>query len=166
MSSKTFLAVCVLRPGMELAQLQLDKYTSEQVTFSPHNLLPKDQRSLVEGVLVFGLHCPVNAEFMDLYPNIRVISCIGSGTDAIDVEEAIKRGIKVGNTGPEVAETVADHAFALLLASARRVVESDAICRSSPNFKKVLKTHFIFIMCLCFKNLFLFLRTTGIPEHQ
>ena len=50
------------------------------------------------------------------------------GTDNVDLEEAERRGVAVGNTPGVLTETTADLAFALILAAARRVVEAaDAV---------------------------------------
>ncbi len=60
---------------------------------------------------------------MDAAPKLRVISNYAVGFDNIEVEEATKRGIIVGNTPGVLTDTTADFAFALLMAAARRVVE-------------------------------------------
>jgi len=52
------------------------------------------------------------------------------GYNNIDVEYARERGIVVVNTPGVLTETTADLAFALLLASARRVVEGDSFMRN------------------------------------
>jgi glyoxylate reductase len=52
------------------------------------------------------------------------------GFDNIEVQEATKRGIIVGNTPGVLTDTTADFAFALLMAAGRRVVEGDRIVRA------------------------------------
>ena len=52
------------------------------------------------------------------------------GYDNIDVAAATERGILVTNTPGVLTETTADLAFALLLATARRVVEGDRLTRA------------------------------------
>ena len=52
------------------------------------------------------------------------------GFDNIDVVEATKRGIPVGNTPGVLTETTADFAFALLMAAGRRVSEGDRYTRA------------------------------------
>lgn len=56
-------------------------------------------------------------------PGLKVISNCAVGYDNINVAEATRRGIPVGNTPGVLTDTTADFAFALLLAAARRVVE-------------------------------------------
>jgi len=62
-------------------------------------------------------------------PGLKVISNCAVGFDNIDVTEATRRGIPVGNTPGVLTDTTADFAFALLMAAARRVVEADGFVR-------------------------------------
>jgi D-3-phosphoglycerate dehydrogenase len=57
--------------------------------------------------------------------SIRIIANYGVGYNNIDVEYASQRGIVVTNTPDPVIEPTAEHAFALMLAAARRVSECD-----------------------------------------
>ena len=58
-----------------------------------------------------------------MLPRLKVIADIAVGYNNIDVEAATKRGIRVSNTPGVVTDSTADLAFALMLASARRLVE-------------------------------------------
>jgi len=62
---------------------------------------------------------------LDAAPKLRVLSQVAAGLDNIDIPAATKRDIMVGYTPGVLAKSTADLAFALLLAVARRVVESD-----------------------------------------
>ncbi len=81
-----------------------------------------------------GLFCllteKIDAELFDAAPNLRVVSNMAVGFDNIDVAEATKRGIPVGNTPGVLTETTADFAFALLMAAGRRVSEGDRYTRA------------------------------------
>ena len=55
---------------------------------------------------------------------LKVVSQMAVGVDNVDVEACRARGIPVGNTPGVLTETTADMAWALILASARRVVEA------------------------------------------
>jgi hydroxypyruvate reductase len=70
------------------------------------------------------------ADLMRQLPSLGLIACNGVGLDRIDVEEAARRGIRVGNTPGVLTEDVADLAVALMYAIARRVVEADRFVRS------------------------------------
>jgi lactate dehydrogenase-like 2-hydroxyacid dehydrogenase len=61
--------------------------------------------------------------------NLKVVSQFGVGVDNIDVPACTRRAVAVGNTPGILTETTADGAFALLMASARRVTEGYAYVR-------------------------------------
>ncbi|GAB4446264.1 MAG: D-glycerate dehydrogenase [Anaerolineae bacterium] len=84
----------------------------------------------VEGILSL-LTATIDSAVMDAAgPRLKVISNYAVGFDNVDVDEATRRGIPVGNTPGVLTETTADFAFGLLLAAARRVVEADAYTRA------------------------------------
>jgi len=58
-------------------------------------------------------------------PSLRVVSTYGVGLDHVDVQACTRRGVFVGHTPNVVTDATADLAMALLLATARRVVEAD-----------------------------------------
>ncbi len=60
---------------------------------------------------------------------LRVVSVFAVGYDNVDVAAATRRGIAICHTPGIPTETTADLAFALILAVARRVVESDRYVR-------------------------------------
>ena len=80
-----------------------------------------------------GLLClltdTIDARLMDAAPNLKVISNMAVGHDNIDVAAATARGIPVGNTPGVLTETTADFAFALLMATARRIPEAQQYIR-------------------------------------
>jgi glyoxylate reductase len=63
-------------------------------------------------------------------PRLAVISNLAVGVDNVDLEAATRMGVAVGHTPGVLTETTADLAFALMLAVARRVVESDRFVRA------------------------------------
>ncbi|PKB71559.1 MAG: D-glycerate dehydrogenase [SAR202 cluster bacterium Io17-Chloro-G6] len=67
----------------------------------------------------------IDVPLLEAAPNLRVLSQVAVGLDNIDIPEATKRGVLLGYTPGVLAKATADLAFALLLAAARRVVESD-----------------------------------------
>jgi glyoxylate reductase len=92
----------------------------------------KTQDFSITAIYTYG-HPTVNGALLDLLPSLRVISNFGVGVDHIDLAEAARRGIPVGNTPGILDGATADQAFALLLASARRLVEGDRYARG-PGF--------------------------------
>jgi len=83
----------------------------------------------IEGLLSL-LTDKVDEELMNRSRKLKVVSNCAVGFDNIDVQEATKRGIIVGNTPGVLTDTVADLAFGLLIAAARRVVEGDRVVRA------------------------------------
>jgi len=63
-------------------------------------------------------------------PSVRIVANYAVGYDNIDVPAAKELGIIITNTPDVLTETVAEHAFALMLAIAHRVVEADKFMRA------------------------------------
>jgi glyoxylate reductase len=72
----------------------------------------------------------VDAELFDACPRLRAVANYAVGTDNVDLAEATRRGIPVGNTPDVLTDATADLAFALMLAAARRIVEADRAVRA------------------------------------
>ena len=72
----------------------------------------------------------IDADLLDAAPRLDVVSQMSVGVDNIDVEACRARGVRVGHTPDVLTGTVADHAFALLLAVARRLPEGADEVRS------------------------------------
>jgi glyoxylate reductase len=82
----------------------------------------------VDGLLAL-LTDRIDTALMEAAPKLKVISNLAVGYDNIDIAEATRRSILVGNTPEVLTETTADLTFALLMAAARRVVEADVFTR-------------------------------------
>lgn len=67
----------------------------------------------------------IDSELLDAAPRLRVVSQMAVGVDNIDLEACEGRGILVGHTPGVLTETVADTAWALLGAVARRLPEGE-----------------------------------------
>jgi lactate dehydrogenase-like 2-hydroxyacid dehydrogenase len=63
-------------------------------------------------------------------PDLRIISNVAVGYNNIDIEACTRHKIMVTNTPGVLDDTTADFTWALLLATARRVVEADQYLRS------------------------------------
>ena len=73
-----------------------------------------------------------NGEFMDrVGPQLKLLARPGIGVDTIDLPAANERGILVVNTPDAPTESTAEHAVALLLAVAKRVVVGDMQLRGA-----------------------------------
>ncbi|ATF94996.1 glyoxylate/hydroxypyruvate reductase GhrB [Cedecea neteri] len=74
-----------------------------------------------EGIL--GSGGKVDAAFLTNTPKLRAASTVSVGYDNFNVEALNERGVVLMHTPTVLTETVADTAMALILSSARRVVE-------------------------------------------
>ncbi len=73
----------------------------------------------------------IDGEIMDAAgPQLKIVSNYAVGFDNVDVPAATQRKIYVTNTPGVLTEAVAEHTFALLLAAARRIPESDQFIRA------------------------------------
>ena len=112
----------------KIPQEAIDLITS----YAEVNIWPKEDtppheeflRSIadIDGLLLYGVD-KMDSTAMDVAPKLKVIANISVGYDNIDIEAAAGRGIMVSNTPGVVTDSTADLTFALILASARRLVE-------------------------------------------
>ncbi|HLJ32633.1 MAG TPA: D-glycerate dehydrogenase [Ktedonobacteraceae bacterium] len=66
----------------------------------------------------------------DASPRLRMVANMAVGFNNIDVEAATRLGIAVSNTPGVLSDTTADLAFALLMATARRIPEAERFLRA------------------------------------
>jgi glyoxylate reductase len=95
---------------------------------------PKDREWLLERIAdKTGLLCTItdriDEQLIEQAPALKVIANCGVGYEHIDVEAASRADILVTNTPGVLTDATADLAFALILATARRVVEGDRMTR-------------------------------------
>jgi glyoxylate reductase len=74
-----------------------------------------------------GLYCMltdrIDVELLDRAENLVVVSTMAVGVDNIDVDACRKRGIAIGHTPDVLTDSTADMAWALMMASSRRLRE-------------------------------------------
>jgi lactate dehydrogenase-like 2-hydroxyacid dehydrogenase len=90
-------------------------------------LLKERKHNIVAVVAAPGR--PVRRELIEALPNLEIIANFSVGFDHVDLQAARERGIAVTNTPDVLTDDTADTALALILATARRIVESDMIVR-------------------------------------
>ena len=91
--------------------------------------LPEEVRSGAKA-LAFKGHAPLTAEHMDALPSLGVVANYGVGYDAIDVEAASAREVRVTNTPDVLSDEVADLAVAMAIAQSRAMTEAVEWVRS------------------------------------
>jgi glyoxylate reductase len=123
MKPKVFIGRRIPRPGLDRLQGHCD------VTIWPHDepASPQELRVAVRDCEGFLSVAPdrVDEALLEAAPRLKVVSNHAVGVDNIDVEACRRHGVKVGNTPDVLTDSTADVAWALLLATAWRVVEAD-----------------------------------------
>ena len=108
------------------AHAEMDYNAADEV-FTPGVL--RERARDVAGVIC-SLTEKIDADFIDHCKHLKVVSNIAVGYNNIDVTACTQRGVIVTNTPGVLDDTTADLTFALLMAAARRVTESEAWLRS------------------------------------
>ncbi|MGW3993175.1 phosphoglycerate dehydrogenase [Amycolatopsis sp. NPDC004772] len=114
-----------LRPGDEV-----DVYLREAGLDTVHSPMtgkrdPEQLVAALEGIdAALVANEPLTAGVLARAPRLRVVVRTGVGYDSIDVEAAARQGISVSNLSGVNANAVAEYTFGLLLAGARRLVQS------------------------------------------
>ena len=95
-----------------------------EVTFFEGDLnketIPEDTSFEVISVFVGS---DVSSEVINAFPNLKLIATRSTGFDHIDLEVANTKGIQVASVPTYGENTVAEHAFALLLSLSHRIYE-------------------------------------------
>ncbi|WP_336022783.1 2-hydroxyacid dehydrogenase [Halobellus salinisoli] len=112
-------------PGIEILESVADVYVND---CGPQN--PPSKTEIIEDVTELeadGLLCmlpdEIDRDVLTASPDLEVVSTLSVGFDHIDLEAANDYGIAVGHTPGVLSETCADLVWALVLATARRIVE-------------------------------------------
>ncbi|MHA6882066.1 2-hydroxyacid dehydrogenase [Ralstonia pseudosolanacearum] len=94
---------------------------------SPSELIARLQGK--QGVMSTGSE-RIDAALLDACPQLKAVCNVGVGYNNIDVAACTARGVVVSNTPDVLTQTTADFGFALMLATARRITESERFVRS------------------------------------
>jgi glyoxylate reductase len=127
MKPKVFVTRIIPRSGIDL----LEQYCQVKVSVQDR-VIAKDE--LLDGVkwcdaLLCLLTDRIDEEVIAANPNLKVIANYAVGYDNIDLKAATAANIPVTNTPDILTDAVAEHTFALLMAIARRIPESDKYTR-------------------------------------
>lgn len=91
---------------------------------------------------LLGASLKLDAQWLDLAPKLEAIASVSVGIDNYDLDYLTARHILLTNTPDVLTETTADTGFALILASARRVVELAIRVRNGQWQKNIGPEHF------------------------
>ncbi len=81
-----------------------------------------------EGVFITGSE-KIDAVLLDACPRLRAVCTMAVGYNNVDVPACTARGVLVTNAPGVLTETTADFGFALMMATARRLSESERFLR-------------------------------------
>jgi len=100
----------------------------------PHDR-PPTRDELVAGctnkdALVCLLTEKVDADVLRAIPSVKIVANVAVGYDNLDIAAGTAAGVVMTNTPGVLDDTTADLAFALILATARRLAEADRLTRS------------------------------------
>ncbi|SSB99402.1 phosphogluconate 2-dehydrogenase [Pseudomonas sp. 43mfcvi1.1] len=91
---------------------------------------------------LLGASLKLDAQLLDLAPNLQAIASVSVGVDNYDIDYLTERRILLTNTPDVLTETTADTGFALILATARRVVELANLVRAGQWQQSIGPRHF------------------------
>ncbi|KAB0507329.1 2-hydroxyacid dehydrogenase [Pseudomonas lini] len=91
---------------------------------------------------LLGASLKLDAGLLDLAPNLEAIASVSVGVDNYDIDYLTERRILLSNTPDVLTETTADTGFALILATARRVVELANMVRAGQWNRNIGPAHF------------------------
>ncbi|NNV06588.1 D-glycerate dehydrogenase [Geobacillus sp. C56-T2] len=109
----------VVAPLSAIAEVEM--WPHEDVAVPSDVLVEKAKRA---AALLPMVSDPIGEQVLSAGAELKVVANMGVGYDNIDVPAATRRGIVVCNTPNVLTDTTADLTFALLLATARRLVEA------------------------------------------
>lgn len=101
------------------------KMWDEAETPVPREVLLKEVQEV--DALFSTLSEQIDRELFEAGKNLKIVSNLAVGFDNIDLEVAKEFGVPITNTPDVLTETTADLAFALLMATARRLIEGHEI---------------------------------------
>jgi gluconate 2-dehydrogenase len=97
------------------------------VVWSPAELIQRLQGKA--GVFITGTQ-PIDTALLDACPQLKAVCSMAVGYNNVDVPACTSHGVVVSNAPDVLTETTADFGFALMMATARRIAESEHFLRS------------------------------------
>ena len=107
----------------DLHQRLEDHFTVTQVDNLDPETVQKNAEAFADAEGLLGSSEKVDAALLEKMPKLRATSTVSVGYDQFDVDALNERGIFLMHTPTVLTETVADTMMALVLSTARRVVE-------------------------------------------
>lgn len=125
---KIFISQRIPQPAVELLRERFEvRYRDEDGALPPEQL--RAAVADVEGLLCL-LTDKIDQPLLQAAPNLKIAANMAVGYDNVDVAAATRRKVAITNTPGVLTETTADLAFALILATLRRLGESERFLRA------------------------------------
>lgn len=125
------LDILLLEPMLESIEAQLDalytvhrRFAATERDWVPAELAPK-----VRGIVTGG-GIGASRPLVDMLPALEIIGINGIGTDAVDLENARARGIRVSTTPDVLTDDVADLGMGLMISALRGLATGDRFVRA------------------------------------
>src|ERR1700733_10234107 len=81
-------------------------------------------------------HFHADRDLLARAPNLLIVSSNGAGYDPVDVEACTAAGVLVVNQSGGNAQSVAEHALAMLMTLSKRIIQADRVLRREANIDR------------------------------
>jgi len=133
-NSLDLTGVRIVRTDAEIDCDDIDKWFRDkgaELVLLPGDINESDLCNAVKDArLILMCYTTISAKAIDAANSLRGIVKYGVGIDAIDIDAAKERGVPVVNVPEYAEETVAEGAFALLIALAKKLIPLDMHMKS------------------------------------
>jgi D-3-phosphoglycerate dehydrogenase len=131
-AAQNFLDLIATRPDVRIDRLENDPTApaAEPVLAAAHAYQIGSARD--ELAQPFHAHAGLIARA----PNLLVVSTNGAGYDTVDLDACTKAGVLVVNQAGGNKEAVAEHALAMMLCLAKRIIETDRYMRRQDGIER------------------------------
>lgn len=120
------LGLSVERIDEECKSLRL---SGHEVIIYPDRCPEKNIERASDADIVVESNMPLDKEFLEACPNLRMLSIAFTGLDHIDMKECERRGIVVNNAAGYSTEAVAEESICMMIGLYRHIMENDKITR-------------------------------------
>ncbi len=111
---------------------ELRRHFDVQVSDLDGPMTPEQLRAAMRGKA--GAHVTtterIDAALLDACPTLKAVCIMAVGYNNVDMQACTERGVLVTNTPDVLTDTTADLGFALMMAAARRIAESEHFLRA------------------------------------
>ena len=125
------ILVVMPRPTFPRLEVELDKrFKLLRLWNSPQKTQFLKDHAIATRAVVVNSTDGANAELIQAFPKLEIVSCYGVGVDKIDLNKCKEKGIRVTNTPEILTDEAADLAIGLILTLLRRLCECDRYVRN------------------------------------